>query len=119
MGIIIAVAGFSCRGCDLWKADDPKDKDAKESDPWWNFSQAVEKFKQQCRDKIMASSWEVEDESMSAWCPQKTKTGGLPNISYLIQNPEPLSRNAHFVLAFLFFPYCSNFSFSSLSRYQI
>jgi len=24
-----------------------EDKDAKESDPWWNFSQAVEEFNQQ------------------------------------------------------------------------
>jgi hypothetical protein len=73
-----------------------EDKDAKESDPWWNFSQAVEEFKQQHRDKTMAS-WKVEDESMSARCPQKTKTGGLPNISYIIQKPEPLGRTTCFV----------------------
>ena len=159
MGIIIAAAGYNCRGCELWAADDPKiivckdvkswrsiiqspnfgkfmgenrfkeyhkliasiweDKDAKESDPWWKFSQAVEEFNQQRWDKITASLWKVEDESMSAWCPRKTKTGGLPNISYVIQKPEPLGRTALFVLAFLFFPYCSNFSFSSFSRYRI
>jgi len=27
---------------------------------------------------------------MSAWCPNKNKTGGLPSISFTLQNPEPL-----------------------------
>ncbi len=124
MGIIIAAAGYNCRGCELWASDDPdisvckdvkswrsiiqspifgkfmgenrfkeyrklipsiwEDKDAKESDTWWNFLQAAEEFNLQWRDRITASLWKVEDESMSAWCPWKTKTGGLPNISCII-----------------------------------
>jgi len=96
-----------------------EDKDAKESDPWWNFSQAVEEFNQQRRNKITASLWKVEDESMSAWCPRKTKTGGLPNISYVIRKPEPLGRTVLFVFVFLLLPYRSNFSFSSFSRYRV
>ena len=27
---------------------------------------------------------------MSAFKPQKTKTGGLPNITYILRKPEPL-----------------------------
>ena len=30
------------------------------------------------------------DETMSAFKPQKTKTGGLPNITYILRKPEPL-----------------------------
>ena len=30
------------------------------------------------------------DELMSAWRPRKTKTGGLLNITYILQKPEPL-----------------------------
>ena len=27
---------------------------------------------------------------MSAWRPRKDKTGGLPNISFILRKPEPL-----------------------------
>jgi hypothetical protein len=124
LGIMIAAAGFNCRGCELWAKpseenpfdSDPKswssiipspdfgkymgenrfkeyrkvipkiwdNKDAKDSDPWWEFSAAVDEFNRHRRDLIQASHWKVEDESMSAWCPRKSKTGGLPNISYII-----------------------------------
>ena len=30
------------------------------------------------------------DELMSAWKPRNTKTGDLPNITYILQKPEPL-----------------------------
>ena len=140
MGIIIAAAGFNCRGCELWAVDNPElavTLDVKtwrsiiqspnfgkymgenrfkeyrkmipaiwenpmvtETDPWWNFSQAVEEFNQQCQDKIKSSMWKTEDESMSAWCPQKTKCGGLPNISYVIRKPEPLGKLSFLLLSF-------------------
>jgi hypothetical protein len=29
---------------------------------------------------------------MFAWCPRKTKTGGLPNISFIMRKPEPLGK---------------------------
>ncbi len=77
-------------------------KDAKDSNPWWEFSAAVDEFNQHHRDLIQASRWKVEDESMSAWCPHKPKTGGLPNISYVIQAPEPLGMFFCFVFYSLF-----------------
>jgi hypothetical protein len=62
----------------------------KDTDPWWEFSSAVEDFNQQWQDLVQPSTWMVEDESMSAWCPRKTKTGGLPNFSFIMRKPEPL-----------------------------
>ncbi len=70
----------------------------KELDLWREFSSAVQELHQQQRALIKASNWKVEDESMSAWCPRITKTGGLPNISYIIRKPEPLG----IFLSFLF-----------------
>ena len=122
LGIIIAAAGFNCRGCELWAKDNKEtwptimrspdfgqylgenrfkefwklipciweNPSARDSDPWWEFSAAVQEFNKQWQDLIRASNWKVEDESMSAWCPRKTKTGGLPNISYVMRKPEPL-----------------------------
>jgi hypothetical protein len=54
------------------------------------FSSAVEEFNQKWQDLVQPSTRMVEDESISAWCPRKTKTGGLPNISFIIRKPEPL-----------------------------
>ena len=67
-----------------------RDEDRRESDPWWEFVQAVEDFNENRRKTVAASLWKVFDESMSAWCPQTTKTGGLPNISFVERKPEPL-----------------------------
>ena len=69
----------------IWENDS-----VKENDPWWEFSAAVDEFNKQQRDLIKSSIVKVEDESMSAWYPRTTKTGGLPNISYIIRKPEPL-----------------------------
>jgi hypothetical protein len=64
----------------------------KEADQWWEFSSAVEEFNQQWWTLMQPSLWKVVDESMSAWCPRKTKTGGLPNISFILRKPEPLGK---------------------------
>jgi len=37
---------------------------------------------------------------MSTWCPCKSKTGGLPNISYVIRKPEPLGKFIIFLFIF-------------------
>jgi len=89
----------------------------KESDPWWEFSGAVKEFNKQRRDLIMASNWKVEDESMSAWCPRKTKTGGLPNISYIIRKPEPLGN--YFVLVFFYNTKIVSNLFPCFSLFQV
>jgi len=42
------------------------------------------------KKNVAASFFKLLDESMSAWYPRKTKTGGLPNISFILGQPEPL-----------------------------
>ena len=39
---------------------------------------------------IVSSNHICIDELMSAWRPRKTKTGGLPNLTYVRRKPEPL-----------------------------
>jgi len=130
MDIMIAAAGYDCRGCKLWATDsqdvpvmaDPKtwqsiltgpnfgkfmgenqfkeyrkmiamiweNDEVKDTDPRWEFSSAVEEFNQQWQNLVQPSIWMMEDESMPAWYPRKTKTGGLPNISFIMRKPEPL-----------------------------
>jgi hypothetical protein len=58
-------------------------------DPWWEFSGAVDEFNQHRLRCILHSLRLIEDDSMSAWVPRTTPTGGLPNISCIDQNPEP------------------------------
>jgi hypothetical protein len=41
-------------------------------------------------DWVAASARKVLDESMSAWRPKTTKTGGLPHLSFILRKPEPL-----------------------------
>jgi hypothetical protein len=150
MGIMIAAAGFNCRGCELWSASnrseenisDPNtwvtinesadfgkymgenrfkeyrkliakiwaNKERMDNDPWWGFSEAVDKFNSQRKKLVRVSNWVVADESMSAWCPRKSKTGGLPNISYICRKPEPLGKFdrlivdlLNWILTFLYF----------------
>jgi Transposase IS4 len=78
-------------------------KEAQENDPWWAFSSAVTEFNEQRKRLVRPSNWVVADESMSAWCPRKSKTGGLPNISYIIRKPEPLGKRPVDSFFFQFF----------------
>ena len=39
---------------------------------------------------MISSYVKVLDESMSAFRPRTTKTGGLPNLTWMIRKPEPL-----------------------------
>ena len=62
----------------------------KRADPWHMISGRVQAYNDHRRKHIAASSTKVFDESMSAFCPQSTKRGDLPNISYIKRKPEPL-----------------------------
>ena len=61
-----------------------------ETDPWYQFSGAVDEFNMIRRKRVVASSWISADESMSAWKPRTTDKGGLPNISFIVRKPKPL-----------------------------
>jgi hypothetical protein len=71
----------------------------------------VDEFNEHHQDLIQVSRWKVDDESMSARFPHKSKTGGLPNISYIIQKPEPLGMFFLFSFPSYFKPYSYYFLF--------
>lgn len=50
----------------------------------------IKKFPQNRHANVAASFIKLVDESMSAWSPQTSKTGGLPHISFISRKPEPL-----------------------------
>jgi hypothetical protein len=66
------------------------DESKNESDPWWQFSDAVEEFNLIRATKVTSSCWISVDETMCAWRPRTTALGGLPNISFVVRKPEPL-----------------------------
>ncbi len=70
----------------IWESEVMKAK----NDPWWKFAWAVELFNSNRTNNILSSSDRILDESMSVFRPRTTKTGGLPNISYILRKPEPL-----------------------------
>ncbi len=56
------------------------DESKTEMDPWYQFSKAIDDFNEIRRSRVVCSQWIFADESMSAWRPQTTALGGLPNI---------------------------------------
>lgn len=118
-GIILAASVYGIGGENLWDGDSlegllnapnmkrfmklyrfneikrfqPKmfeDETRRETDPWWRFIKAIEDFNANRSKTVAASAWKVFDESMSAFRPQTSKTGGLPNISFVERKPENL-----------------------------
>lgn len=59
-------------------------------DPWARVRGASWGFNAKRRAMFNQPSIIVMDESMCAWCPQASKTGGLPHISFIMRKPEPL-----------------------------
>jgi hypothetical protein len=68
------------------------DETRKETDVWYKFSAAIDEFNEIREKLICGSRWISVDETMCAWKPRKTATGGLPNISFIIRKPEPLGK---------------------------
>jgi hypothetical protein len=58
----------------------------KETDPWYQFSSAIDEFNSICHSELVCSQWISIDE------PQQTALGGLPNISCIVRKPEPLGK---------------------------
>ena len=79
---------------------------AKDEDPWYKFSSAIDDFNDIQRTSITTSRWKVADESMSAWRPRTTALGGLPNISFILRKPEPLGKFFCCFLLFFNFKVC-------------
>jgi hypothetical protein len=68
------------------------DETRKATDPWYQFSAAIDEFNEMRRAVLSGSLWISLDETMSAWRPRKTALGGLPNISFIARKPEPLGK---------------------------
>jgi hypothetical protein len=77
-----------------------------ENDPWWRFEGAIQEFNNNRFDRIQIARWLCIDESMSAWRPRTTPTGGLPNISFILRKPEPLGKFFCCFLLFFNFKVC-------------
>jgi len=67
-----------------------QDNSVKDTDPWWQFSGAVKEFNDIRSRLIKGAKVKAVDESMCAYRPRTTSTGGLPNISFIKRKPEPL-----------------------------
>lgn len=67
-----------------------EDASKKDTDPWWKFIGGVEQFNLNRLKYVVSSNQLSLDELMMAWRPRKTKTGGLPNITFILRKPEPL-----------------------------
>jgi hypothetical protein len=60
------------------------DESKKETDPWYQFSGAIDEFNAVRQARVECSRWISANESMSAWRPRTTALGGLPNISFVV-----------------------------------
>ena len=58
--------------------------------PWARIRQVFDGFNKNRLENIASSTKKILDESMSSFVPWTTKTGGLPNISFIQRKPEPL-----------------------------
>ena len=67
-----------------------KNSQLENSDPWWEFLNAVKEFNVNRLQLLIPSNHLCIDECMSAWRPRTTATGGLPNITHIPRKPEPL-----------------------------
>ena len=61
-----------------------------DSDPWWMIREGIREYNRTQYEQVAASKRKVLDESMSAWVPRTSKTGGLPHLSFVERKPEPL-----------------------------
>ena len=79
-----------------------QDKSIKDTDPWWQFSGAVIEFNNNRLRLLKGAKVKAIDESMCAYRPRTTSTGGLPNILFIKRKPEPLGLYSCFVFTFFF-----------------
>jgi hypothetical protein len=59
-------------------------------DPWHMCMLMVDGFNKNRHDWVAASVRKILDESMSAYRPRTSKTGGYPHLSFILRKPEPL-----------------------------
>lgn len=79
-------SAFICGFPHLWS---PQHLWFSDNVPWDCFLPFVQAFNQKRRD-LLKTVYLLMDESMSAWRPKTSKTGGLPNITFEPRKPKPL-----------------------------
>ena len=72
-----------------------------ENSDWSEIQKAVEGFNKKRKIYVSASAMKVLDEMMCAWCPRKTKTGGLPHLSFILRKPKPLGKSCGHLIFWL------------------
>ena len=77
---------FVCGFPHLWS---PEELWYSNNIPWESFKPFVDAFNQKRRD-LVRTVYLLMDESMSAWRPKTSATGGLPNITFEPRKPKPL-----------------------------
>lgn len=60
------------------------------TDEWWPVRQGITLYNKNREYNFLAGVYKVLDESMSAFRPQKAKTGNLPHLTYCERKPEDL-----------------------------
>ena len=61
-----------------------------EGDPWAILGSLIDGFNKNRSEYVASSVCKVADESMSAYRPRTTKTGGLPHLAFEPRKPEDL-----------------------------
>lgn len=64
--------------------------DKADEGPWARIKLLIDGFNSNRRENIAASIKKIMDESMCAFIPRTSKTGGLPTLSFILRKPEPL-----------------------------
>jgi hypothetical protein len=67
-----------------------QDKTKEAEDPWSMILLMVDGYNKNRHEWVAASARKVLDESMSAYRPQTSGTGGLPHLSFILRKREPL-----------------------------
>ena len=67
-----------------------RDKGCIDFDTWWKFIQSIEGLNRNHKNIISYLICKALGKSMPEYLPQTTKTGGLPNISFIEMKPYPL-----------------------------
>ncbi len=65
------------------------DAERKEVDPWFQFSGAIDEFNEVREELISDFRWISADETMCAWRPRKTATGGFLTYPSLLGSQNP------------------------------
>ena len=59
------------------------------TDDWWRVRNTMDQYTNKLKETMYAFLLNVLDETISVFIPQTTKSGNLPNLSFIKRKPEP------------------------------